>query len=165
MRNLNEKTCASKLLKPEAYLRRSRPGTRLKITGFDKTLDHRPVLVALRILGFHEIRQRQYITRGPIRHLDRGPAPPQLRKWIDAPHNGHDVHPHPRSVRVMASEMNGVAAFQVLQCERWDGNLGGLKVGKSTEKPCKICGIRQKRKVRVAAKLPLRRTIRTPALP
>ena len=61
----------AELSEPESDMRRRRVLAVLEVVGLHESPDHRPVLVALRLLGSDQVGQRHEIEREPVGQGDR----------------------------------------------------------------------------------------------
>ena len=105
----------AELSEPESDVTRRRVLAMLEVVGLHESSDHRPVLVALRLLGSDQVGQRHEIAREPVGQGDRRAASPQGRERRHATHSGHDVDAHVKGVRMAAAEVHGVAPPQMLE--------------------------------------------------
>ena len=119
--DFDEQLGRAELSEPESDVRRRRMLAMLEIVGLHESPDHRPVLVALRLLGLDEVGQRHEIAREPVGQGDGRAASPQGRERRHAAHAGHDVDAHVKGVRMPAAEVHGVAPPQMLEPEGRDG--------------------------------------------
>ena len=95
-------------------------------SALDQPPDHRPVLVSLRLLGLHQIRQRQQVALHSVWKRNGAASVPEFAKRIDAAHSGHHVNAQVKGFGMPAAKMNGVTAPQILQFERRNGDRLGL---------------------------------------
>ena len=161
--DFDEQLGRAELSEPESDARRRRVLAMLEVVGLHESPDHRPVLVALRLLGSDEVGQGHEIAREPVRQGDRRAASPQGRERRHATHPGHDVDAHVKGVRMPAAEMYGVAPLQMLEPEGRDGNDPCRQIRHGAAEAGEIASVGEDDEVSVSAKL--RRAVENARLP
>lgn len=151
--DFDEQLGRAELSEPESDVRRRRVLAMLEVVGLHESPNHRPVLVALGLLGPDEVGQRHEIAREPVGQGDRRAARPQGRERRHATHPGHDVDAHVKGLRMPAAEMHGVAPPQMLEPEGRDGNDPCLQIRKGAAEAGEIASVGEDDEVGVSAKL------------
>ena len=161
--DFDEQLGRAELAEPESNVRRRRVLAMLEVVRLHESPDHRPVLVALGLLGSDQVGQRHEIAREPAGQGDRRAASPQRRERRHTTHPGHDVDAHVKGVRMPAAEMHGVAPPQILKPERRNGNDFCLQIRQGAAEPGEIASVGEHDEVGVPAKL--RRAVEHARLP
>ena len=143
----------AELSEPESDVGRRRVLAMLEVVGLHESSDHRPVPVALRLLGSDEVGQRQEIAREPVGQGDCRAASPQGRERRHATHSGHDIDAHVKGVRMPAAEVHGVAPPQMLEPEGRDGDDRCLQIRQGAAEAGEIASVGEDDEVGVSAKL------------
>src|SRR5262249_34123595 len=117
---LDQQFRRSQFKKPQLQLLRHRPPAILEVVRFNKSADHRPILVALSLLGSHEIGQRHQLVRTAALRAQRHSSLPKLRKGVDAAHLRHNVYSQSINFRSVTAEVNRVTFAQILGFKSWN---------------------------------------------
>jgi hypothetical protein len=142
----------AQLFQPELRLPRTRIRPVLQVVSFDEPTQHRPVLVALGLLGLHQIGQRQQVVFVAIRRLDGRAPHPQDIEGLHAAHGRHDVDPHACRIRMTTAKVQGMAATQIFHLERRQRDRLGVETSQRRAKALEVAGGRQDGEVGVATK-------------
>ena len=84
----------AQFLEPEPDLWRFGVLLVLEIVCLDQTTDHRPILVALGLLGLDQVGQGEEVDFFTAGQLKCGPPSPQSGEGIHPAHSGHNINAH-----------------------------------------------------------------------
>ena len=82
--------------------------TKFVVVPVHQTANHRPILVSLRFLRFHQVFDtEQFVDRSALIAQCRS-AFPKLVEFVTTPHSCHHIQANVHGIRMLASEMNRV---------------------------------------------------------
>ena len=143
----------AQLAKPEPHLTGVGRRALREVVRLEQAAQHRPVLVALRLLGLDQVGQRHHLASSAVRQLEGVASGPEPRERVHSPHPGHDVDAHARSVRVLAAKVNGVPPPEVASIERGHRDDLGAEVGEGFSQAREVCRASEDGEIGVAAEL------------